>query len=282
MLAPRHKGQQLAYCVSVAAPRVRSQIALADQVLQQESANPRPQRAGLRHGWSPRGRIARSVRWQFHEDHAFALAEAGQRTPLTGQHRLGGPTCECPTLGGGAQILRTPVGGVRNAPNEPALLQSIDPRGDVRRGDGQRACQTRRRDVGVFVDQREHGVLHRPQLERSMDSPPQRSAARPSSHRAHAAVSLALAQPTCAGCLTRPIDLGGDRLDRRPLRRVLVLGVEDHARGTLDQLGGNFGDFLILAPFSIEGASSNPGRFTSAAPRCSSRPHGHQHRPRRA
>ena len=38
--------------------------------------------------------------------------------------------------------------------------------------------------------------------------------------------------------LGRAGDLGRDRLDRRPLRRVLVLGVEDHAHSTLDNLGG--------------------------------------------
>jgi hypothetical protein len=53
MQAPRHEGQQLAQRVSVAVPRVRRQIALADQVLQQESTDPRTQRARLTHGGSP-------------------------------------------------------------------------------------------------------------------------------------------------------------------------------------------------------------------------------------
>jgi hypothetical protein len=48
------------------------------------------------------------------------------------------------------------------------------------------------------------------------------------------------------------------------LRRVLVLGDEDHAHRTLLDLGGNFGDFLMLAPFSIEGASSKSGAVHSA------------------
>src|SRR5437867_11825500 len=61
--APRHEGEQLAHRVSIAAPRVRRQIALTDQVLQEESANPRSKGAGLTHGWSPRERIARSARW---------------------------------------------------------------------------------------------------------------------------------------------------------------------------------------------------------------------------
>jgi hypothetical protein len=36
----------------------------------------------------------------------------------------------------------------------------------------------------------------------------------------------------------RAADLGGNRLDGRPLRRVLVLDVEDHAHRALLDLGG--------------------------------------------
>ena len=52
-----------------------------------------------------------------------------------------------------------------------------------------------------------------------------------------AAVTLALAH-TFAQRLGRAADLARDRLDRRPLLRVLILGVEDHAYRTLLNLGG--------------------------------------------
>ena len=52
-----------------------------------------------------------------------------------------------------------------------------------------------------------------------------------------AAVALALAH-LLAQRLGGAADLAGDRLDRRPLRRVLVLGVEDYAHFALDNLGG--------------------------------------------
>src|SRR5205085_11802500 len=52
-----------------------------------------------------------------------------------------------------------------------------------------------------------------------------------------AAVALALAHPL-AQRLGRAADLAGDRLDRRPLRRVLVLGIEDHAHRAIHNLGG--------------------------------------------
>src|SRR3954447_9204621 len=54
---------------------------------------------------------------------------------------------------------------------------------------------------------------------------------------AHAAVSLALAHPAPQR-LGRATDLAGDRLDRRPLRRVLVLGVEDHAHRAIYNFRG--------------------------------------------
>ena len=52
--------------------------------------------------------------------------------------------------------------------------------------------------------------------------------------RAGASVALTLANPRAQG-LARAADLDRDRFDRCPLRRVLVLGVEDHAhRGRAD------------------------------------------------
>ena len=54
---------------------------------------------------------------------------------------------------------------------------------------------------------------------------------------AHAAVTLALAHPAPQR-LGRAANLGGNRLDRSPLRRILVLGVEDHAHRTFLDLGG--------------------------------------------
>jgi hypothetical protein len=57
----------------------------------------------------------------------------------------------------------------------------------------------------------------------------------------HAAVALALAHPL-AQRLGRAADLAGNRLDRRPLRSVLVLGVEDHSRCALHDLGGKIRD----------------------------------------
>jgi len=64
-------------------------------------------------------------------------------------------------------------------------------------------------------------------------------ALRPSRRRAWAlaAVAFALVNPL-AQRLGHPTDPAGDRLDRRPLRRLLNLGVEDHSHRTLDHLDG--------------------------------------------
>ena len=59
--------------------------------------------------------------------------------------------------------------------------------------------------------------------------------------------------------LGRTANFGGNRLYGRPLRRVLTAVLLNHAHGALAHLGGgNLGDFLIMAPFSSEGASSKP------------------------
>jgi hypothetical protein len=72
-------------------------------------------------------------------------------------------------------------------------------------------------------------------------------------------VTLVLAHPAPQG-FGRAADLRCDRLDRRPLRRVLVLGLEHHAHRPLDDLGGKLRGLPHDGSiFSNEGTSSNPG-----------------------
>ena len=84
-----------------------------------------------------------------------------------------------------------------------------------------------------------------------------------------AAVALALAHPL-AQRLGRAADLARDRLDRRPLRRVLLLGIKDHAHRTLLNLGGKLrrlphhGSILNRRSLlKIRGGSNSSGFFGS-------------------
>lgn len=86
------------------------------------------------------------------------------------------------------------------------------------------------------------------------------AAARSSSRRGACRCHGRLSEPICAAS-GRAADLASDRFGRRPARWVLALGVEDHAHRTLLDLRKSFAGTLVLAPCSIEGASSKSSAF---------------------
>jgi hypothetical protein len=77
-----------------------------------------------------------------------------------------------------------------------------------------------------------------------------------------ALVTLGLPHPV-AQCLARAADLLGNRVDRRPLRGVLCLVVQDHPNRAGTDLGGIRGTRFVIAPSSQElEPPGNPVRFT--------------------
>jgi len=61
-------------------------------------------------------------------------------------------------------------------------------------------------------------------------------------------------------------DLAGNGFDSYSLRRVPSPGVEHHAHGALGDLGGHFGDNLMMAPSSKTSASSRTAAAQSVSP----------------
>src|SRR5206468_9198881 len=77
--------------------------------------------------------------------------------------------------------------------------------------------------------------------------------------RPHALVRLGLPHPVTQ-CLARAADLLGNRADRRPLRDVLALVVQDHPNRAGTDLGGIRGNSLRHGSMlSRVGASGKPG-----------------------